>query len=539
MSHRTRPGLDARQVGGLWLAALAILPFLITAATAAGAPQDLLKTPTPLTLTGDVATEVPQGVLHARSTNLDGFSLSLTAEAVTVYHAWRQGERVSGINGGDDLARHSHDNGSFVRDHTGVNLTADPFQASPEALALTAGPEQAKLQATGDGRTYVRSGADTLVTRVEEAPSTKWAGQSPDQVGFWYTIDGAWTATQQLDGGHAEGNFTLFLNNVTVEMTSDQGDWERWTGYREGPSRLPANAYESRVTILVVEQGSLSLEAKDTTALYGPTSKIDVDGEVTARNVQGPLALDDRLYRFEGTPLHLQGVGILDTQPQADRTSATEAVADDGPLPTRFTAAGAFSVDGAREVQALAQQSHETGQNWLLLSGLGVLTVAAVATAFSWSRITAAFDCHRAKRRQQNVRSWMQTGDRLVSVREYDRALGWYEKITDAYPNQAEAWYAQGVCLTELEDHGHAADAYERANELLGGDDPEILDLQGAAAWRAGQEDRAVEAFEALARQDPSRLGRRLSQDGFSTLKKHPRMAELLETDDSSSTSYV
>jgi hypothetical protein len=525
---------NARRLPSLPLAAagvlLAVVALAGSASAASGAPQaDTLEgtwqTPSPVTFQGETVAELADGAVHARTPAADGLTVSLSAERLEVAWSWQKGHSANGVNGGDDIARATSEGGNEVKRFEDASLEAEGFQPSPEILVEITDPYATTRLAT-EGTGSVQALDDATVTRVEQPNETVWLGEEPERHGFWYEIEDPTVEHRRFDTAHVEGTFQVFLNNVSMTVDHADETWQHWTGHREDANG-PSSSYESRVTVLTVENGTLNLRAEPSVTGYATSSTVDVDGQVEAEDAEGDLTLSDQRLVYDGDPLRVEGSGAIDLAAATD--GADRAQRSTATPRLEASLQGPFDVaetPGVERVQI--SSSEDAGRpDPLLAGGLGLVLVVGAALALR-DPLHRHLDEFRAELRRRRVEKWMQTGDRLTQVREFDRALGWYTRITDTYPNHAEGWYARASTLEELNRNEEAAAAYERVNALLGGDDPELLDMAGAAAWRAGNREKALECFLELARLEPRRLRERVHEEGFRDLLDEPRIENAL-----------
>lgn len=510
------------------LGALAI--GLLLLASPAGASETLGGewTSPSLDLEGSSTALVDDGAIHTDRTFGASFGLSAQGESVRVDWSWQKGERVSGLNGGDDMVRVLSGQGEETRSFSQADLSVTGSDEVPEAVILLGDDASSWLRMNGTAQ--AGTVAHETVVRVENN-ETFWLADEEQEHGFWYEAEGDNVHLESFDTVRVEGTFQVFLNNVSFQVEHGEEAWKHWTGYREQEEGAAAH-YESRVTVVTIQEGTLTLSMLGGLSGYTDAASVDLDGKARASDADGDLIAPETQYLFETASLALDGTGVLDLH--VNDKQATTLLSG-----LKVDAQGAFNV---ASTQGVKQVSLEPDEGWSLgsfeASAGGAVLLGALLVA-SRGPLLRHIDQARAGLRERRIRKWMQTGDRLTSVREFERAHDWYQRITDTYPNHAEAWYSEASALEELNRPGEAAEAYAKVNELIGGDDPELLDLAGAAAWRAGDRAKALELFEVLASIAPGRLTERIHEEGYEELKDHPEIKDALEESPTSDSYYV
>ncbi len=516
-------------ISGALIALLLVAPGALAQA---GSLSGALDARERLALGGETNAALEDGVLHLRTPDLAGSEISLTADRVEINVRWQQGYRT--VVDGDEV-RYYTGFGNDTHTFLDAEINLGRLQPTPELLAIVG--SHASATGSDDGLTLVDIVHDTDLTRVEWSEQSQSTGEDPP--GFWYHVDGPWLRLNELQTAQVAGDFDLFVNNVTLAVDHREGSWDHWTGYKENNPERPVSRFESRVTVIHVLGGDLELSTPRGIDLLGREATAGVDGTITAERADGKLATESALYEFEDAPLYLDGQGQIKLRAGDQGGRAQGALQYDSPIPVHLQPTGTYSV---RETQGVVTTETETplesSSTWLWIAAVLVVILTGVATRFAGpiqQRIIEA----KARRREQRVEAWMHNGDRLTSVRDYEGALGWYARVVSAYPSVTEAWYAMAVVLTELGRHAEAAEAYGKANEQLGGDDPELLDLAGLAAWRAGETEQARDAWEQLSVVDPVRLRERLRDPSLGELADEPWVRQLFETPKEASVSYA
>lgn len=513
-----------------------------SASVAASSPADghlhgTVVSAEPLEIDGRLETDPSTGVVHARSSHVDSLRASLSAQTLRVSYTWQSGEHVRATPEGDDLVRVIHDSGEETKLLDNATATIDGLQRSPEIL-VDASPSSLDptVEAIGQGSVDVTGLLGRTLTNVEHSPNTTAVGETPPRHGFSYTLDEPRISVDGLDEVTVQGSFAIFVNNVTLDASTPEEDFEHWTGYQER-SVGPASTFESRVTRIYAEDATLTLRASNKIDLVSEGLSAHLSGHVNTTRAVGTLASDTTEYEWNDDKVSLDGTGkvtfaakpSLDAYAAVSNGSATQ-------LPVEMGTEGRFDV---AQTQNLAVSSQTTVEQASPASSIAswwwlIVPLVLVSGVITLGRRTlgAKIDSARAELRERRVQSWMQTGDRLTSVREFERALKWYDQTTETYPNHAEAWYAKGACLAEMDDHEGAAQAYARANELLGGDDPQLLDMAATEAWNAGDEELAMSWFEELADIEPNRFLQRIQEPGYQDLRERPRIQACLDSMD-------
>jgi tetratricopeptide (TPR) repeat protein len=91
----------------------------------------------------------------------------------------------------------------------------------------------------------------------------------------------------------------------------------------------------------------------------------------------------------------------------------------------------------------------------------------------------------------------------LLSVDDYARAVGFFEKATETDPNYAEAWYQAGYCYGFLGRHSDALKASKQAAKLRPTWAAAHINI-GASSYALGQYKEAVDAYKQALRLDES-----------------------------------
>lgn len=509
--------------------------LLLAALPAAGATplEGTISVTSSVTLAGSTQAAAEHGALHVHLDDVNPGEIRLTAEQITVTTEWIEGKTVRTPTG-ETVAV---DDGRGEAQHTfqDAEMTLTGFEGSPEVLGIAAG--EAEMTASGDEASRIDTIRDANITQVGASEDTTGTGEAPP--GFWYRIAGPWLEIPDLDRAELAGSFDLFVNNVTMQIDSASGSWENWTGLREESENAAVSSYELRVTTLRVETGRLVVERPSAVDLLSESAHAQVDGEVTADSADGDLMGLDSRYVFDDAPLKMTGSGEMDLQAAPGSGETGGSIGEEVRDRVDLAPTGSFDVaEGPGVTVTPIDAAASDALPWTQI-GLGALAVLAVGLFLVRDRVRAIVDTIRARVRERRVEAWMRAGDRLMAVRDYERAHGYYARVAKRYPEVAEAWYSKALVLTELGRHTDAADAYAEANALVGGDDPELVDLAATAAWRGGERDRARELFERLSVLDPMRLRERLSKPEMSDLDEQPWVDALFEPDEEGMAPYA
>jgi hypothetical protein len=408
----------------------------------------------------------------------------LEASHLSVHLDWKNGTSA-GSPAGDDRFGVRTDSGERVDQFENVTVELEPA-GKPEILAYP-GQGDLRYEADGIGSQRLSTGEDSHVTRVGASPSSEGTNDS-QQVGFWFEPDPTWITGNRLDTVRASGDFSLFLNNMTV--TIRQGTevvWQNWTGYREEETG-PASSYQRHLLLVHVTNGALNLSEDDGLTVFGPVLDVQADGTVTAQTATGHLALDETTYAFDDDPLRMEGEGRFQV-----RESST------GPAPGLFLMVddgSQLDVHGGQRVDP-SPGIGEAGLGWGLwvpVSLLGLAVAGGIAHRAGYT--TQVLDRWRSDR----YTKWMTRGRELANAADYDQAATCFRRATRAQPVKGVAWYHLAIAL--LED-GRSREVLDVVDEARRGeaviDELDFLDLEAQAARRAGEHERCREAVARLA----------------------------------------
>ncbi len=519
------------------LLAFTVLALPVAAAEShAPVATGVLEVPSVVEATGSVQTGADGGAIHIHDETMPA-AISLDAEAIHVQTGWREGVRTET----PDPISQTRFNSEIGREHwnfSDAQVKLSPFLPSPQLLALTGGdPVQATQE---DGLVQAQTVLDRDLVRADLNPD-ETEGNGPF-IGFWYSIPGPWVAQTGLSDATLTGDFTLFVNNVTIDITTADGDrWTNWTGHqtyhRVGPVGTPDGSvteYEVHVTLLHVTNGTLSVGSDaDVVELYAPRMTSEVSGVISSPEASGAIESATTLFEYEGTPLEMEGNGTLGLAAESRTGFASGQLDQDAQGLLSLNAEGMFTV---RETPGLASASFappgdQPGpltvfeQPWLLFA-VGLPLLAAVVGVLV-----------RPQRNQGQTREVRPEGEltnedfeaRMEQAKgayndlRFHEALDRFEALTQDYPTMPQAWDHLAKTLTELGRLDETVHAYERLSELLGARGPGDLEptaLQGMipAYYFTGHEGEALDAFRALARQNPKMAIRLIEQPGLSEI---------------------
>lgn len=514
---------------------LTILLLLLPGAAASGSwVEGALETREVVELTGDVEARALEGLVHFHGADHGFGGLTLEAEQVTATTLWQKGQRVSLAD--REMTRYYEDTGRETVELSDVHAVANPYGGPLELLAILA--SQAEARTSLSGAVALSAIEDDYLTRVAWSEETYEVGEG-EAPGYWYEVTDPLVAATGLRTAVVTGDFDLFLHNVTIIAESSDGAWEHWSGHREAAPGSPLSPFETRVTVLSVRGGRLDVAVEGGLSLLGAPLDIELDGMVSAEGVRGELTDAALAYVFDGDTLALEGRGELTVTPANGGSRAKGALRGAIPPAVLLQPSGQYIVHETPGLVATPQQEAALSPGPWLVGLAAALLVTGLLVVPLRHRIAARLDRARAGHAQREIAAWMATGDRLTGARDFRRAAKWYRRVTVRHAHHVEAWYSLAATAVELGDHETAARAYAEANELLGGDDVEALDLAGLHALKAGLTDEASQALQRLAVVDPFRVQKRLADPLFAPLREDSNLRRLLAPPDGVGSSYV
>lgn len=456
-----------------------------------------------------------------RDASLAG-TVELEGEHVTVERVddWREVVRAKTPTGSQELLSNNHRNRT-IHHHDGLETARVLGFNEPNATVLVTPLEpDVDLSTTHQGSFAVKPTEDRVLERSHfiqpvNGTDSKLYYEYKTRQKVSMAFDGASTA-------EVTGSFEVYLWGASAEIIANESASYETGHFVEERSQGTQTVTEDHYVFarLRVTQGTLTMDVERPRQMvaFADTFRADpgADAELTFLDANGTLPGPSSSYRSEGDTLSARD-GAYRWTYDGDRvaTATVEAPAD---------------VEGGQPVNA----DDETPVWPWLAAGLAAVGLVAVGQP-----VDRHADRARAWLRERRVDRWMQAGDRMTSVRDYEAAHKYYARVTETYPEISEAWYSRGIVLQELDRHDDAAEAFVQAHETINEDEPELVDMAAAEAWRAGEEAKARELFEQLAVLDPIRLRRRTQEPGFEDLRSRGWMRDLLDTDDTTGVQYA
>lgn len=466
----------------------------------------------------NVTAEAP--TLLLRDASLSGI-VELDGSHLTVERVddWREVVQTKTPAGTQQIASYNHRNRT-VDHHAGLEEARVLGFQEPNATVLVTPLEpDVELSTSHQGAYGVQPTKDRLLEH------SHYVDPNATQSEQYYEYRAREKVSMAFDGEsdlELSGSFEIYLWGATAEVIANESATYE-TGYHyEDRSQGTESVTEEHYVFarLRVTQGTLSMDVQGARQMLAFADAFRAEpgatSELTFADAEGTLPGPGSAYEGNGETMSAQGGAYRWSY--ADERVATAAVETPA------------AVEGGEPV---ATDGDAALWPWLLVG------LAAIGLVAARGPVNRYADQARAWLRERRVERWMQAGDRMTSVRDYEAAHKYYEQITETYPEISEAWYSRGIVLQELDRHGEAADAFVRAHETINEDEPELVDMAAAEAWRAGEEDKARELFEQLAVLDPIRLQRRLHEPGFDDLRNRSWMRELLDVDDQTGVQYA
>lgn len=525
-----------------WVGGFLAIVVIASPLSAAQGLSGQIYTTEPLELTGSLGGHLDDGAAHVRTDDLSTGAVNLSADSLKLSYRSEKGDGF-GREGRDALVNIREPSENHTLWFTNLSMDIQPFAPPAEILAIAAGPGgEIRVDSTAQAAAeVVRNETVTDVGDRDSAQSV--TGNQENEFSFSYVVDGPWVSLSQLDAATISGDFFIFVNNVTLNISTGDGErHEHWTGRERTPGSTPGTwSYEHRLTVLEVKNGTLSVELPRGVRVLGPTGDLSVDGSVHGREVSGRLFAARQGYRFDQAPLDLAGKG------HAAFRAASSGGQLDGFISSSAQPRLAAEIEGALEVtprpgvtieQVETTDVAPTGvlTAWLpwilsLIVMIGLLVRYRDQLRLWWAD-------RRSRHREEMINRHLRTGDRLFKNRDYAGAERCYRRIVERYPDAPEGWDSLGPCLEELERFSDAAEAYEKTSELLSGD-PYLLAQAAACAWQAGDETRAVELALAAADKDQDAAVRHLTRSECRGLRARQELADLFGGGHESDASYV
>lgn len=476
---------------------LACLLSLLPVASASVAGGSLFTAPT-ATVEGDGTLTTDHGALRASPLQAP-HQVTLTAEVLEVDVEWEEGLELSPDS---SVARFKPMLDSGTRTETfrnaTVRLSVDPWpgEASylpPELLAIAASHD-GSLDAVLGSRGELRVAEHETVVAAGSNPSSAKQGDQ-ETAGYWYRVEVPMVAADLVGTGGAQGTFSLFVNNLTVEIQAEDGSWESWAGYREGPGPAPGTIrYERRVVTLEIQDGALELGREPSMTLYAPTATGSIDGQLEADDAEGSLVIAEERVRLGGQSVVLEGSGDL-------RATAVET----GTLLLEPT--GRFGVQrGAEVLTPPPAPDGRLGEltDRLPLLGLAALivTVAAGGATLLPSRKVVHPDLGPEVQRVAPFDQAIYEGRALEADNRFEEALEAYQTATQIGPERMFGWFAVARVHIELGDHRAALEALDESLERFGKETTDHLEFRIACHLALDEEETAVRLLARLAELD-------------------------------------
>lgn len=89
--------------------------------------------------------------------------------------------------------------------------------------------------------------------------------------------------------------------------------------------------------------------------------------------------------------------------------------------------------------------------------------------------------------------------------KRFGEAITEFEEAVRLKPAHQESWWAMGLIHTQEEQYPKAVKALERASELSGGKNPDVLSLLGYVYYLNGDYEKAIEAYKSAIASDPDK----------------------------------
>lgn len=443
---------------------------------------------TPVSLIGSHTTLVEPGAVHLQQEG-EPHAFRVEADGLELAYAWKRGTAVEGAAGGELLGARTGDGESSPR-FANASMTLEATEETAEILAFP-GNGSPTIEAEGAGEhSFDRLDASHL-TRVGRSPGSQDAGEM-NTIGFWYQPAEDWMAASGGDRAVVEGNFSLFVNNVTV--TVDEGGeaaWSNWTGYREDARAPGVHTYERHLLVVHVTGGRLEVAAEDDVTVLAPRLTVEVDGTVTAASATGRLHVTDVPVAFHNDPVWMEGNGRLHL------TESETGIDGEEGLTMAVDARSSFSLEGGEPVESSSSRFPAPPDGraaWGLVAGLAATGVLVGA------RRTGVGGQLVGRWRASRYTKWFTRGRELADARDYGPAATCFRRAARAQPAKGVAWYF--LAITLLED-GRPREVLDVVDEAREGeaiiDELDFLELEAEAARRTDDEDRCREAVRRLA----------------------------------------
>lgn len=525
------------------VSALAVLFLIPAGATVEGEVTGALKTSGQMHIGGPADVSGADGIVHVYSDEEP--TAELTAEKVSTKLRWEEGIKPGEGRGDNEVSTRTNSGVKWFN-ATEVKSRFPGLQPPSQFLAI---PDQTVSEISGDSATVVESIDSRQLTRV-------WLNDTASTysfTGFWYSVDSPKVAAMGADQAKIVGNFTLFVNNVTIQVThSDQGAWSNWTGYKEsnpdspaGPIENPAaKAYEVHVATLRVTNGTLWVNATDAVDLYARDANATVDGAISAPSVSGELLTDPLRYAYDGDPLRLWGQGSLGLGLASERPSdeAARAPGSSASAPALTLApSGTFDVQPAQGVEVHEAETTSlwdpgswwgTGA-WLALAFVATALASVVVGATVPQRVHTLIGVAVGGWRERQYNRWLHEAELLLRKGDDAHAARVAKRGTSLLPTASGAWLLLARARFRSGNQDRALAAAREGRRAVEETSVELLDLCVTyAAWLDASE-QAVQAWLELSEVDPERALWMYVEEEFDVLavdeRVHARVDEIRE----------
>lgn len=480
--------------------------LLVAAALLAAVPTAITTTQATLEVTDNVNFE-GHTTFHGQDQALvtvqtkHAVTINLTAERLHLHTHWQKGEKPPVPLVPGHIVR---DEGHLHANETDVNLTAVAWDGPSQALAI---PTQAALDASAEGESHQALHPPSKPLASAGYTNHETVGPDQDPPGYEATLDEATPAHHRLDQATLEGDFNLFLHNLTLHIDPDEGTaWDHWTGYRANEDGA-TGSYELRVTRLHVEGGTLDIRASDALSLVHQELTATHRGHIGLAAASGLLHVDGRAIHLADDRVQLQGEGT--------------AHLGKGTPPTPLE----LSVEGDYEpiLQAASPQTPKQGLPLALL-----LLAALPATVPLLHRYPYPLRWLPSPAKGLLLDRWLANARHQHRHGATENARGLYDRLLILAPANRDAWRGK-ILLEHSEDPKQALKALQAAKRRLDLYPVELLELEILAAHDARLDGYAKKKLLRLAEQDPHHARRLLDDLPLPRLETDPDIRKALD----------
>ncbi len=476
----------------------------------------MLETSERLEIQGVSETSTEQGVLHVRN-GQDQVDAKLSAQHIEVSMAWVKGydleQEPLGVH--EQVNEKRREQAWSFED---VTVGFEGWRSPVEFLGIAAHTDEGLISHSADGSSLHAPVPPKTIAKTGWSEEQRNVGEG-ENPGFWYRLDNAWSAAYGGDQGTLTGNFTLFVNNVTIDISGADSSWSNWTGYRGDPMATGMEEYELRVTILTVTNGQLSLESADSVDVLAPELSSIVDGEVRSSDVQGEIVSELLAYRYDPAPLELRGHGELRSAAVPGGGTVAGEATPANPARIRTQVDGNFQVvatEGLEQTALGTNAAPSGGPSVPSYALIGLVGLAAVGVT------SAMYVSHRGRKRRgeqapapsdelapermsrAGYEQELHRGRDLHDRMEFEQARAVFEALTGARPELPEAWSWLGDTLMEIGRYEPASSAYRRFANTLDDTELDALSKLVRALALAGKQREAEWWFSHMARVNAS-----------------------------------